>query len=258
VELYFFEPWLGTGGGMNATGMRLFDVAINHQTVINDLDIWKEAGTQSVLKKVVEAEVKEGELIISFPESLAGQAVIAAIAIAGKEKDESIAGNQTVEKAARYQLASWLDIGDKTYAEGKEVFHQLPAELYGCDWIRFLGKDPADTAVYTVTKETDLYIGVPGTMPLPGVWKGFEQLNTFIETVADSLLRYQLFRKRLPAGTRLDALSPGYLYILREADRMQPAFDLKPVTQYRAAAVQLNEGIRKDSVNGRYCVLMNT
>ena len=31
VELYFIEPWLGIGGGMNAKGMRLFDVAINEQ-----------------------------------------------------------------------------------------------------------------------------------------------------------------------------------------------------------------------------------
>ena len=27
VELYFIEPWLGIGGGMDAKGMRLFDVA---------------------------------------------------------------------------------------------------------------------------------------------------------------------------------------------------------------------------------------
>lgn len=37
---------------------------------------------------------------------------------------------------------------------------------------------------------------------------------------------------------------------------MQPAYDLKPVTQYRAAAVPLNETILKDSVNGRYCVII--
>ena len=258
VELYFIEPWLGVGGGMNATGMRLFDVAINHQTVINDLDIWKEAGTQSVLKKVVEVKVKEGELIISFPETRAGQAVIAAIAIAAKGKDENITAKPIGDKASLYQLSSWLDIGDKTHAEGKEVFHQLPAELYGSDWIRFHRKDTADTAGYTVIKETDLYIGVPEKRSLSEEWKGFDQLNSFIETVADSLLRYKVYRKRIPAGTKLHALGPGYLYILREADRMQPAFDLKPVTQYRAAAVQLNESIRKDSVNGRYCVLMNS
>ena len=44
VELYFVEPWLGAGGGMNCTGWRLFDVAVNNKTVIQNLDIWKEAG----------------------------------------------------------------------------------------------------------------------------------------------------------------------------------------------------------------------
>ncbi|RZK55491.1 MAG: DUF4982 domain-containing protein, partial [Pedobacter sp.] len=34
VELYFIEPWLGVGGGMDAKGMRLFDVAVNDKTVI--------------------------------------------------------------------------------------------------------------------------------------------------------------------------------------------------------------------------------
>ena len=28
VELYFIEPWLGIGGGMDCTGMRLFDVIL--------------------------------------------------------------------------------------------------------------------------------------------------------------------------------------------------------------------------------------
>ena len=51
VELYFIEPWLGIGGGMKASGMRLFDVAINGKTVLNDLDIWNEAGTNAALKK---------------------------------------------------------------------------------------------------------------------------------------------------------------------------------------------------------------
>ncbi|RYZ33945.1 MAG: DUF4982 domain-containing protein, partial [Sphingobacteriales bacterium] len=44
VELYFTEPWLGTGGGVDATGWRLFDVAVNDKIVLKDVDIWKEVG----------------------------------------------------------------------------------------------------------------------------------------------------------------------------------------------------------------------
>lgn len=84
VELYFIEPWHGTGAGEGGDyeGLRIFDVAINGKTVIDDLDIWAEAGHDRLLKKTVEADVTDGMLTISFPEVKAGQAVISAIAIA--------------------------------------------------------------------------------------------------------------------------------------------------------------------------------
>ena len=84
VELYFVEPWHGTGGSekTDCEGLRIFDVAVNGHTVIDDLDIWAEAGHDAALKRVVEAEVKDGKLVIDFPEVKAGQAVISAIAVA--------------------------------------------------------------------------------------------------------------------------------------------------------------------------------
>ncbi len=87
VELFFTEPWYGTGGGMNCKNWRLFDVAVNGETVISDLDIWSEAGHDRVLKKEYLVEVKGGMLEISFPKVKSGQAVISAIAISGFESD---------------------------------------------------------------------------------------------------------------------------------------------------------------------------
>lgn len=72
------------GSGTDCKGLRIFDVAINGTTVINDLDIWAEAGHDKVLKKVLECDVSGGCLTIDFPEVKAGQAVISAIAIATK------------------------------------------------------------------------------------------------------------------------------------------------------------------------------
>jgi hypothetical protein len=86
VELYFTEPWLGTGGGLDCTGWRLFDVSINNKTVIKDLDIWKAVGHDGALKKTVMAHVTGGRLVISFPKVAAGQALISAIAIATRNK----------------------------------------------------------------------------------------------------------------------------------------------------------------------------
>ena len=83
MELYFTEPWHGKGGGEedDYEGLRIFDVAVNDSTVINDLDPWAEAGYCGALKRVVYAKAKDGRLRISFPEVKAGQAVICGIAI---------------------------------------------------------------------------------------------------------------------------------------------------------------------------------
>ena len=84
IELYFAEPWHGKDArpGEDYEGLRLFDVAINHQTVIRDLDLWAQAGYLGAYKRVVNATVTDGQLLITFPQVKAGQAVIAAIAIA--------------------------------------------------------------------------------------------------------------------------------------------------------------------------------
>ena len=86
VELYFAEPWLGKheGAGIDCEGERIFDVAINDSVVVDDLDLWAEAGFAGACKKVVDIKVKGGLLIISFPEVKVGEAIISAIAIAAK------------------------------------------------------------------------------------------------------------------------------------------------------------------------------
>ena len=86
VELYFAEPWLGKheGTGIDCEGERIFDVAINDSVVVDDLDLWAEAGFAGACKKVVDVKVKGGLLTISFPEVKVGEAIISAIAIAAK------------------------------------------------------------------------------------------------------------------------------------------------------------------------------
>lgn len=87
IELYFVEPWHGRDASENADyeGLRIFDVAVNEETVIDDLDTWTEAGYCGAMKRVVTAKAQNGKLHISFPEVKAGQAVICAIAIASAQ-----------------------------------------------------------------------------------------------------------------------------------------------------------------------------
>ena len=92
VELYFVEPWHGKDGGEkdDYEGIRIFDVAINDETVIDDLDPWAEAGYLGSLKRVVYAKAKMGHLHISFPEVKAGQAVICGLAISTAEANSPL------------------------------------------------------------------------------------------------------------------------------------------------------------------------
>ena len=117
VELYFIEPWHGTGGGIgtDCEGLRIFDVAMNDSVVLNDLDIWAESGHDGALKKVVYTNIKGGKLDISFPEVKAGQAVISAIAIATANKNIKVA----TQKETRW---SWSE------AE-KNVLEKTPKEM---------------------------------------------------------------------------------------------------------------------------------
>ena len=79
VELYFVEPWYRQA---DAEGLRIFDVAINDSTVVRDLDIWAQVHYGKPYKRVIDIDNKASEIKIDFPKVKAGQAMIAAIAIA--------------------------------------------------------------------------------------------------------------------------------------------------------------------------------
>lgn len=121
IELYFTEPWHGTGGGekSDCEGLRIFDVAVNDSVVINDLDIWAESGHDGTLKKVVYATVKGGKLIINFPEVKAGQALISAIAITTEDKSA---------KVTYPQQSDW-----SWEAADRNTMDKTPAELLPAD-----------------------------------------------------------------------------------------------------------------------------
>lgn len=99
IELFFAEPWYGRGGG-DCAGWRLFDVAVNGETKLRNLDLWREAGYSTALKTVVSAQARDGWLEISFPRVAAAQAVISAIAISTSDLNARIPVVQTRASAA--------------------------------------------------------------------------------------------------------------------------------------------------------------
>ncbi len=116
VELYFVEPWHGKNGGEkdDYEGLRIFDIAINGETVIDDLDPWAEAGYLGSMKRVVTAKAKNGRLHISFPEVKAGQAIISAIAIA---KDGNSSSSVATELQQTVKQGFWHALDTDTIAK---------------------------------------------------------------------------------------------------------------------------------------------
>ena len=152
VELYFVEPWYGTGGGTNCEGYRVFDVAANGKTLLRDLDIWKEAGHDRVLKKVVTARAENGVLEISFPGVKAGQAVISAIAVASTDKSIQPApqSESIITKAKGAVTGTWL--------EPNADFPNLKPEMYGAEWLASDPKAKAAQISFTLTADANVYL----------------------------------------------------------------------------------------------------
>jgi beta-galactosidase len=253
VELYFIEPWLGIGGGIKATGMRLFDVAINGKTVLNDLDIWNEAGTNTALKKTVKAKAVNGKLIISFPESKAGQAVISAIAIAEiNDVDNKYYPGESF-------FNTWLDIGDKVFANENIEFNSIPSNLFGADWLQLKTKNAQRKFKGKFSVDLDLYLAVRNQNIKTDILKGFENTNSAVITDENNGTIYTVFKKRFVIGDSVNIqIDSSLIVFLQPANNMQPAYDLKPITQYKTNVVKLTEGAVKDSVNGRYCAVVKT
>lgn len=264
VELYFTEPWLGTGGGMDCSGWRLFDVAANGNTVIKNLDIWKEAGHDGALKKSVKVKVTGGQLIISFPKVTSGQALISAIAVASIRKDvKPAAGSplltgslKTTGPGAGATVQTWLNTGDKLYADDDALFASLPSNLYGAEWIRTSGK--LSGLEFTVNVQSDVFVGLYEKAPVPSWMQSYDDTKTIIEDNKGN--KFKVYRKRVEKGqaVKLEANSPAspmYTITVLPATTLAPAYDLKPVKGYKAPLAALTAGIEKATVNEKDAVV---
>lgn len=278
VELYFSEPWYGIGGGLNCTGWRMFDVAVN-DGVLSDLDIWKEAGQGQALRKVITAQSKDGRIVISFPEVAAGQAIISAIAIASKTPvtaaPASPALPHNLSSASTtaikdWSVQAWLDIGTPLYSNRPDRIQALPPVLYSADWIRTTDL-PATTdnqghlASFTVTADADVYILLDARIKNNPEWlAGYEASGGEVVTYGNREHRYTVLRKRFRKGTTVTLGDNGHLpdhdekmysIAVCAATLLEPAVDLRRATQYTAAqAIFRSIGMVRDTVYGKNCI----
>jgi hypothetical protein len=268
VELYFVEPWLGVGSSMDCKGMRQFDVAINGQTVLKNLDIWKEVGAFKALKKSIKATIRGGKLVVSFPQIQSGQAIIAAIAIASEKtippfNIKTGIASGLIQEQTPNQLPwhTWLDLGNQQYADAPTQFSALPSSLFGADWLQW-GKDDnqqkTTIATLKMAKDADLYIGLDSGITKPEWMQGFQDIHEWVEN--DAGQKFQLFYKTLAAG-ELVALgsNPGkenYLVVLKPKTLIEPAYDLKIIQSSKAVNGKYNASLVTATVNEKQALLV--
>jgi beta-galactosidase len=281
VELYFTEPWYGTGGGLDCRGWRIFDVAVNQEVIIKNLDIWEETGHDHALKKTIMAEVTGGQLSITFPQVLSGQAIISAIAIASEnhglcpapEATRIIENLKTYDKpmSPNFTVQSWLDTGDKQYAGGMTCFSTLPSYLYGAEWIRTPGSinTAADTiATFDIPLESDVYVAFSRELTEKPVWlKGYAFTGTQLVTDENGGSTCYIYGSRFAAGTQIILGNMGnekgeermYTVVVCPVTGMEQPGDQRTVRHYQAEDAGLHgPGLKTGSLDGvRYVAFNN-
>ena len=279
VEIYFIEPWYGTGGGMDCSGWRLFDVAINKDIVLKNLDIWREAGHDRALKKSVKLHVTGGQLSISFPYVASGQAVISAIAVASTDHDitpapgsESLIKNFTGtdnDVPDKWSVQSWMDTGDKQYTGDAAAFSSLPSYLYGAEWIRTnkLQRPSGDhiLATFNVSAESDVFVALDTQITeIPEWLESYADTRTSVENNHKGGQKFRVYSRRFPKGAGVMLGNNGssstgnaemYTVAVCPVTRLKQAGDQRPVISYSIEDAYLSgTGLVKEKFRDRQCV----
>ncbi|MFC2136956.1 malectin domain-containing carbohydrate-binding protein [Bacteroidota bacterium] len=261
IELYFIEPWYGTGGGLNCEGWRLFDIALNEKTIIENLDIWKEAGHDRAFKKEFKFNVTGGEIVISFPKTVSGQAIISAIAIVSENPEaspaqpsESIIQNLKLIENNQWSVKTWMEIVDRQYADKNICLRNLPPNFYGCEWIQTSLKssnsENNNHAQFTLNAESDVFIALDERIvELPGWLKSYADTKTTMESDEDESRLFKVYGKRFPKGSVINLGNNGkiadestsmYTVVVCPVSNLDAAADQRPAKRYEAEYAKLN------------------
>lgn len=80
LVLHCIEPWYGIGN-YNATAWRLFDLAVNGETLLRDIDIFAQAGFNRAHLISLDVMAADNGLTLDFPRVAVSQAMLAGIEV---------------------------------------------------------------------------------------------------------------------------------------------------------------------------------
>ncbi len=154
VKLHFAEIWFGIpNGGPAGTGKRIFDVDIENNKVINDLDLTKETGGQTALIKSFMVNVTDGEMNIDFT-ATKNRPTISAIEIFGNGK---LGGNDN-------SPCQWHDLASSAIKKVEAQSAKVDNKLYSLAGFTSGLKIIGTTEIYNPASDV-WSMGAP--MPVP-------------------------------------------------------------------------------------------
>lgn len=251
VELFFMEPWYGVGGSISCENWRTFNVVANGQTIVRDLDIWKEVGTNAALKKTVLVEVKDGLLEISFSDIKSSQAIVSAISISTLETanqsamppaDGLISDLKTTHSDLSPNYKKWLSTGRRAFQESESKFTFLPPILHGAEWIQFPVKQKDQNGIgelsFTLNEDSWVFVAINNTSDLPLILNKWDAVNDSLLVTGEDGGVFKLLQKRFFAHEKVvlptSIGNHSYIVAVNEAHDMDDAIDLRTTEIYYA------------------------
>ncbi|GGZ70295.1 malectin domain-containing carbohydrate-binding protein [Algibacter mikhailovii] len=172
LKLHFAEIyWGATGGGSGGVSDRIFDVNIEGVTELNNYDIIKEVGTETVIIKTFNIIVSDGELNMTFESQGSDgtdQPKLSAIEILEKSEIQDFdlrinAGGPTVDFKGETFIADQYFSGGQTYENTNATVASLYQTERSSDEAFFSYDIPLENGTYDVTLHlAEIYWGANG------------------------------------------------------------------------------------------------
>lgn len=183
--------------------------------------------------------------MIHFPNVKAGQALISAIAIATKDQSVIKARSvfsEFVEENNQIVLKKWADIGNKYSVD--RSFSTLTPALFGSEYL--VNTAIKENVSLKLKEKTTVYLAIKKTPFKAYVPQGFDDTKeSFKNNIGE---QFNVYVKRAEKGEVLNFEKldfPNYILFFNEINGLQPAYDLKTATTYKANTLKQGDGIEK-------------
>lgn len=274
IELFFIEPWYGSGGNMNCTNWRVFDVAVNGKTVIDDLDIWWLAGHDKLLKRVFDVDITGGSIDITFPQVKSGQAVISAIAISAIDHDTKVAEqskklitNLKADTVSIWNSKTWMSTGVAAYSNENGVIVSLPSVFYGAEWIQtpqYVDDNKSISFNVSEDAEVSICVDMSELKELPSWLKDWTVTDkkTEIET-GGKISKMTVFNKKFVKNSLVELYPLSgekqqmYLIVAQPVTSLDDPIDLRKASTWQAEDGKTWGNASKTTFADKPCVKAN-